>query len=92
MCSAEMFITFEKLIISNTTFPLKTTSPGFKSKTQFQLLTDPQWCRIVQNEHHSTKPIKIEFTYVYGTKKNGSLRVVQDYRDLNAASHDTHTQ
>jgi hypothetical protein len=41
-----------------------------------------------QNGYHSTKPIQIHFTNVHGTKKDGSLRVFQDFRELNAASHD----
>jgi hypothetical protein len=42
---------------------------------------------LVKNGNNPIKYFKILLTHVHATKKDRSLRVVQDFRELNAASH-----
>jgi hypothetical protein len=43
---------------------------------------------MAENGHPLTKPIYIQSLVLMVAKKDGSLRVVQHFRELNAASHD----
>jgi hypothetical protein len=43
---------------------------------------------MVTSGNHPNKQIKIQQSNVYGAKKDGTLRVVEDFGELNAASHE----
>jgi hypothetical protein len=37
---------------------------------------------MAENWYHPTKPIKIQRSIVQGAKKDGSLKIVQDFRQM----------
>jgi hypothetical protein len=92
MSSVKKIKTLRKLNILNATSSLKTASPGSKINKLLWRVTDLQSKNKFQKSlkwvSHLTKPIPIPLTTVHGTKTDGSLRVAQDFRELNATSRD----
>jgi hypothetical protein len=86
-----MIQTLAKLIILNTTYCLKTTNLDSKSNTQSRCTQSKGGGinpRLVKNWNDPASTSRYDLHMFMVSKKDGSLRVVQDLRELNAASHD----